>query len=204
MSLDTWLSFFLLETLLCLSPGPAVIFSTATAAERGGRAGLLGVAGILLSNTLYFALSATGIAALLIASDSLFTALRWLGGLYLIGMGLSMMFMAGEKRRRRRPHLGDGSVFLQGFLVQSANPKSLVFFAALLPQFINVEAAVVPQVLILGVTSVVIEFTVLAGYVWTALRLHRYLGERKMGWVRILAGAFLVFAGSRLTILEQL
>src|SRR5690606_34456019 len=119
--------------------------------------------------------------------ERLFTLLRWAGGLYLIWMGLGMMLKDESKRRRHRPRLSESGAFLRGFLVQSSNPKSLVFFVALLPQFIDTDASLLPQVSILAVTSLFIELAVLSGYVWTALRVKHYLGEKDLRVFRVMA-----------------
>lgn len=203
MTLETWLSFCILEVLLCLSPGPAVIFTTTTALRRGGKAALAGIAGILASNTLYFTLSATGVAAVILASGELFTALRWLGGAYLIWLGLRMILSTRAGAEQRPPRFTGMASALQGFLVQSSNPKALVYFIALLPQFIDPATAIVPQILILLLTSAVIEFGVLGGYSWAALRSHRYIGDRGRGVFGRLAGGFMVFVGLRLTLLAE-
>src|SRR5262250_2933634 len=84
MSLQTWLTFCVTETVLCFIPGPAVLFVVSVALARGTRPGLAAATGILIANAFYFALSATGVAAAILASSELFTALRWLGTAYLV------------------------------------------------------------------------------------------------------------------------
>lgn len=204
MTLETWLSFCVLEVLLCLTPGPAVIFTTTTALRRGGKAALAGIGGILASNTLYFALSATGVAAVILASSDLFTALRWLGGAYLIWLGLRMIPAARAGAPERPPRFAGMTSALQGFLVQSSNPKALIYFVALLPQFVDPAVDLVPQIAILLATSAIIEFAVLGGYSWAALRSHRYFGDRGRGIFGRLAGAFMIFVGLRLTLFDEL
>ena len=84
MTLQTWVLFCLTETVLCLIPGPAVLFVLATALRRGFPSATVAAAGILAGNTFYFALSATGIAAVIVASHAVFSALKWAGAAYLV------------------------------------------------------------------------------------------------------------------------
>ncbi|HUO69092.1 MAG TPA: LysE family transporter, partial [Gammaproteobacteria bacterium] len=93
MTLQVWLGFVVLETVLCLTPGPAVLFVVSTSFARGARAGLGGALGIVACNTFYFLLSALGVAAVILASNRLFTTLKWLGAAYLVWLGLRMLFV---------------------------------------------------------------------------------------------------------------
>src|SRR5688500_19556613 len=91
MSWELWLAFCATEAVLCFTPGPAVLFVTSVAMARGMRAGLAGALGILAGNLFYFALSGTGIAAVILASGRLFTVLEWAGAAYLAWIGLRML-----------------------------------------------------------------------------------------------------------------
>jgi threonine/homoserine/homoserine lactone efflux protein len=202
MTLNVWLAFALLETVLCFTPGPAVLFVVSTSLTRGTRAGLGGAWGIVACNTFYFLLSALGVAAVILASNKLFTALKWIGAAYLVWIGLKMLWSQARPEevaadpRARSPI----AALVRGFGVQAANPKALAFFVALLPQFIDAHSPVPAQVAILAVTSVVIEFAVLAFYVWLSVRAGAYAGHRWTAWLRRAAGGFLVAAGARLAL----
>jgi homoserine/homoserine lactone efflux protein len=207
VSLELWLAFCVTEAVLCFVPGPAVLFVVSGAMTRGTRAGLAAAIGILAGNTFYFALSATGIAAVIVASSWLFALLKWTGAAYLVWLGLCMLFhraaspgapptVATAARPTRRS-------FVRGFVVQAANPKALVFFVALLPQFIDPTAPVGRQIFILGTSSVLIEFAVLALYVALAVRTRRLAGERWSGSLERVGGGFLVAAGARLALLRS-
>lgn len=202
MTLQVWLLFCMTETVLCLIPGPAVLFVVSVAISRGIRPGLSAALGILSGNVLYFALSATGVAAVLIASSSLFNLLKLVGAGYLIWLGLRMLLMrAGEPAGI--PATPDRRILLRGFLVQTSNPKALVFFLALLPQFINPESAVAWQILILGASSVLIEFLVLGVYIVLAARARQLAGARLAGPIERIGGGFLVAVGTHLAIFRS-
>lgn len=202
MTFHVWLLFCMTETALCLIPGPAVLFVVSVAIGRGIRPGLVAALGILAGNIWYFALSATGVAAVLIASSSLFNWLKLAGAGYLIWLGLRMLF-----RREAEPAAvlatSEPKTFLRGFLVQTANPKALVFFLALLPQFIDPESAIAWQILILGASSVLIESFVLGAYVIVAARARQLAGARLAGPIERIGGGFLVAVGAHLAIFRS-
>jgi threonine/homoserine/homoserine lactone efflux protein len=164
---------------------------------RGVRSGVHASLGVLAANTLYFALSAAGVGAALLASAELFLAIKWAGACYLVLVGLRMLLSRPLPGREARP-LRAPRTFFRGFVVQGANPKAIVFFVALLPQFLDPSSALAPQVLILGASSVLIEFAALGCYALTASRAGRFAGDRLAGGLQRLGGAFLVAAGARL------
>ena len=170
MAFTTWLWFLWLEILLSLSPGPAVLFVIAQGLRHGGGRSLWASAGILAANTFYFALSAIGLGAVLATMPRLFEVVKWAGVVYLL-------WLAARALRSRAPVAGPAieqppvrgrELLRRGFLLQIANPKALLFFAAILPPFVDLRSppAWPPwlQVLVLGVTSVGSEFWVLLGY----------------------------------------
>jgi homoserine/homoserine lactone efflux protein len=203
VSLELWLAFCVTEAVLCFTPGPAVLFVVSAAMTRGTRSGLAAALGILAGNTFYFAVSATGIAAVIVASSWLFSVLKWAGAAYLVWMGLRMLLQrtapASAPIVAARPARRS---FVRGFAVQAANPKALVFFVAMLPQFIDASAPVGRQIFILGASSVLIEFSVLALYVALAVRTRRLAGARWSGALERVGGGFLVAAGARLALLR--
>lgn len=200
MTSQTWILFCLTETVLCLIPGPAVLYVLGTAVRRGFATGLKAAAGILAGNTFYFGLSATGIATIIVASHWVFNLLKWTGAGYLVWLGLRLLLSraAASDAAPAPPSPATQRSLVRGFLVQAANPKALVFFVALLPQFINPAASVPWQILILGVSSVAIEFVVLTGYVALAARARRLTGARFAHSMERIGGAFLIAAGARL------
>jgi threonine/homoserine/homoserine lactone efflux protein len=204
MSLDAFLFFCAMEAALCVTPGPAVLTVVSTALRRGAGAGLRASLGILAANTFYFALSATGVGAVVIASHDLFFAIKWAGAAYLIWLGLRSLLR--PRRAPAEPQEGARGLgpFASGLVTQGANPKALVFFAALLPQFVDPAAAVVPQVLILGAASVLIELLVLALYAALADRARRAVSRTTLAsGIDRIAGLLLVGAGAGLATLRR-
>jgi homoserine/homoserine lactone efflux protein len=202
MSLETWLAFCLFETVLCFTPGPAVLFVVSVALTRDARAGMAAALGILVTNAFYIAISATGVAALILASARLFEALKWLGAGYLVWVGLRMLLSRGTAAGEPAPQRVQRA-FLRGLVVQGVNPKALVFFVALLPQFVDPAAPVAWQMFVLGASSTVIEFFVLMLYVAFAVRARRLAGVHLAGPLERVGGGFLVAAGARLALLRN-
>ena len=202
MTLQTWLAFCATETVLCFIPGPAVLFVVSVALARGAGAGIAAALGILIANAFYFALSGTGIAAAILASSELFTALRWIGTGYLLWLGLRMLLSRAKPPSASASTAASRSL-LRGIIVQGSNPKALLFFVALLPQFINPAAAVGWQIVALGVSSVVIECFVLLIYIVLAVRARRIAGTRLAGSLERVGGGLLLAAGARLAFVRS-
>ena len=206
MTVQTWLLFCATETVLCFIPGPAVLCVVSTALARGARGGVRSSLGILAANTMYFALSATGLGALLLASRSLFVAIKWIGAAYLVVIGLRMVFRRARTGMpaETAPAPRRAGPFLNGFVTQAANPKALVFFTALLPQFIDPDASVAAQIAILGASSVAIEFAVLCTCVGACHAARRWTRGGRFGdLLHRTGGAFLIVAGAKLAAIRR-
>jgi homoserine/homoserine lactone efflux protein len=181
MTFKTWLLFLVMETALSLSPGPAV-FYVVSQGVRGWPRALPATLGILSANAIYFALSATSLGALIAASARFFTIAKWVGAAYLIYLGVKSLRAAASSRsvaldgtgsegtRATRPGSDRRQIYLGALTLQLSNPKALLFFLALLPQFIDMHRSVVPQMMILALTSMLPEFCILLAYGWLAHR----------------------------------
>jgi homoserine/homoserine lactone efflux protein len=207
MTWHAWSAFFVVETALCLTPGPAVLLVLSQALTHGALKAVNSIGGILTANTIYFVLSATGVGAILLASYDLFFAIKWIGAGYLVWLGISA-FLGKSKtlsvRRGEAAVAGSSRLFWNGLVLQLSNPKALVFFTALLPQFINPHAALIPQIAILALTSVVIEFLVQLFYAVLAGRAsHLATQPRFARLTERVAGTLLVGAGLGMAALRR-
>jgi homoserine/homoserine lactone efflux protein len=208
VSLRVWVLFVVTEAVLCLTPGPAVLFVVSCGLARGGRAALWGNAGILSGNTFYFVLSALGLSAMLLASHEVFTIIKYLGAAYLVWLGIRTIRGSGLALRpdaHAEPSVQRWGMLARGFALQASNPKALMFFVALLPQFIDTHRAIGPQIVILALTSALIEFLILAGYGYfagraaTLARQARFVSatNRASGGLLIATGTLLALKGNR-------
>jgi homoserine/homoserine lactone efflux protein len=204
---QVWSAFFVIETALCLTPGPAVLFVLSQALTRGTLKTLWAIGGIIAANTFYFIVSATGVGAILLASYDLFSAIKWLGAAYLVWLGVSAFFGKSKAlavHRGETAAVANSRLFLNGIVLQLSNPKALVFFTALLPQFINPHAAIIPQVAILALTSVVIEFLVQTFYAILAGRASHLAAEPRFARItERVSGTLLIGAGIGMAALRR-
>jgi len=207
MNWTLWWLFVPVDTVLCLTPGPAVLLVLATALRRGPGPSIAATLGILSANSIYFTLSATSLGALLLASYRLFFLVKWIGAVYLIVLGVKALLsnaLPGVPESEARISRSSWRLFADGLLLQLSNPKAIVFFAALLPQFIDPKGRLALQVFVLGLTSVCIEFLVLLSYGLAAGRALAVARQpRYARWTNRISGMFLIGAGSGLALLRR-
>lgn len=198
MSLHTWLAFALVALAVSLVPGPAVISVVSTALRGGMRASLATNAGVLVGDAVFVAAAAAGLGALLIASHTVFVAVRWLGIAYLAYLGVRALLdrRTGYAVDARG---GDSRAFRLGLTTQLANPKVMLFFGALLPQFVDPARPAALQFVLLGATFIASDALVFAGYGLAAHRARRFLSSARAARVTSrVTGVAMLGAAARL------
>jgi threonine/homoserine/homoserine lactone efflux protein len=146
--------FAVAAVTLLVIPGPAVLYIVTRSVDQGRAAGLASVCGVHVGTLLHVAAAALGLSALLVSSATAYDAVRWLGAVYLVWLGVRRLLArdddlaaAGSGNRRT----GLGRIFAQGVVVNVLNPKTALFFFAFLPQFVDTARGSVPfQVLVFG------------------------------------------------------
>jgi len=197
---DTYWLYVLTEVALSLSPGPAVMLIIACCLAHGARRSTWASLGILSANAIYFAISATALGAVLATSREFFTAVKWIGAAYLVYVGLSALFgrpspITVSKATARSSARRD--LYLAGLTLQLANPKTLIFFVAILPQFVDARLPIGPQMVWLAAGSIIPEFFILAGYGWVASRARRVATDpRYARWTDRIAGVLVLGAAA--------
>ncbi len=195
MDLSTWITYLVATIILSVSPGPGVFSSLAAGLNHGFRRGMWNAVGMQGANLVLMVLVSVGLGALLLASETLFTGVKWAGVAYLVWLGLAT-WRAEPHRFDERTDAPQGrdsrEVFLKGFLVNLTNPKGIIFYVAVLPQFIDVARPQFAQYAILGLTTLVVDMVVMAGYIGLAARVLAVMKDAShLRWVnRILGGAF--------------
>jgi threonine/homoserine/homoserine lactone efflux protein len=158
-SVETLLAFTLAGVILVIIPGPSVLFIVGRALAHGRRAALASVAGNTVGASLVVVIVALGFGVIAAQSVAIFTALKLIGAAYLVYLGVQTIRKRGDLVVRLGEPVGpaDHRMFLQGVIVGVTNPKVLVFFAAVLPQFVDTAVgSPTTQMLVLGLLFAII------------------------------------------------
>lgn len=166
MTLEIWLLYVTTVLAFMATPGPSHLLMLSNAMSHGFHRSLATAAGDLTANALQMLAAGLGLAALLVASQGALTVVKWAGVAYLTWMGLRMWMRASAARHGRPPATSAKlkTLWLQGFVTSAANPKAVVFFAALFPQFIQADGNFWLQFFILSATYIAIDGLFLASY----------------------------------------
>ena len=206
MPLELWLTYAAMSFLFAITPGPAVFLTAGQAIARGFGAGFAVVLGTQLGNLVYFVISAAGLGAILMASETAFTIVKYAGAAYLIFLGIRTILNAPkalEPNQEKVPVWRHP--FMQGLLNQLANPKSILVWGALFPQFVDFRADnLLIQFAILAVTGIVADIIVLSSYAAVAARGGRFMATGPLAvWRARLSGAALVIVGGALSLVKR-
>ncbi|HEY8244750.1 MAG: homoserine/homoserine lactone efflux protein [Vicinamibacteria bacterium] len=199
MPLETWLAFFVASWLISLSPGAGAISCMAAGMRYGYVRALWNILGLQLGILFVLAIVAAGLGAIIAASTTLFTAIKWLGAAYLVYLGIQ------QWRAPAAPVTDAGAdvsgtprqLVMRGFLVNATNPKGIVFMLAVLPQFIDPALPQLPQYVVCGATLFFTDLVVMSGYTGLAAKVLRLLREpHHVRWVNRTFGGLFVAAGA--------
>ncbi|HUP28891.1 MAG TPA: LysE family transporter [Usitatibacter sp.] len=195
MDLSVWITYLVATFILSLTPGPGVFSSISSGLHHGFRLGLWNAVGMQIANMILVAIVSLGLGAILLASELLFTAVKWLGVAYLIYLGIVTWRapVKGFEEDTDDNAQTAREVFLRGFFVNITNPKGIIFFVAILPQFIDVARPQVTQYLILAATTFAVDLVTMMGYTALAAKVLRVMRDpARLRWVnRGLGGAFI-------------
>ena len=195
MTIETYVTFCLAALGLALVPGPTVTVIIANSLRYGAKAGLMNVAGTQVGVINWLAIAAAGLQAAIGVMGVWFDVLRYAGAAYLIWMGYKLFRSNGDlavATDRARPK---GSFFLQGFVVIMSNPKMLVLFGALIPPFMTKGGNAFHEVLLLGITFMLIAAIGDTLYAISAGKAGAFLSRSRIRALEIVSGCFLVGGG---------
>ncbi len=205
MDIELYLIFLVTTVMLILVPGPAAITIAAQGASYSPNKAFLGVLGVASADVIFFALSATGIASLILTSNLLFSIIKWFGVVYLLYLGVTALFSKSGaiKINKQAAKSNHTKLFSQGLIVQLANPKALIYFSALLPQFVDPDGAIIFQMFLMGSSCLIADLLVYSLFSHIGDNLAR---QKMKAWVINLinksAGITLIATGIKMASLE--
>lgn len=179
MTIEVWFYYVIAVLILTASPGPSSLLCMTKGVTSGWKVGAYTALGSLTAITAIMTLSFTGLGMVVASSEVVFNAIKWLGAAYLIYLGIKAL----TSKQERYEQVADKdtvkgsfkSNYISGFIVGASNPKAILFFTALFPQFIDPSAALFTQYSIFASTFVVLELS------W--LLFYAYLGSKSSSWV---------------------
>lgn len=198
MSIEIWLVYVATVLALMSTPGPSQLLMLSNSATHGFKPSLATMMGDLSANILQMLAAGFGLSALIAASSNALNVIKWFGVIYLVYLGIRMIMRARstetEIQLRRTSQATFKKIWLQGFLTSAANPKAIVFFAALFPQFIQAEYAFGLQFIILSTTYIVLDGMFLSAYGLGASWVATKFKGAARAWIERIGGGFMIGA----------
>lgn len=199
MNFHLWLAFVAASAVMGLAPGPAVTSIVGYALSSGRATALAAVAGVAVGNVIAMSLSLGGVGALLSASALAFTILKWTGAAYLIGLGVLTIVRSRQFARAttERTAIAPRTAFVSNVALGTFHPKTIVFFVAFVPQFIDARGDYRTQALILVATFVLVVALTDTTYALAASGASRLLRKPSAAlWMKRAGGGVLIAAGA--------
>lgn len=172
-------TFLGVMAVMAVTPGPANLFAVATGVEKGRASALVGVVGMNAATLVWFGAAAVGLGALVKAFPAAFRIIAVLGALYVAWLGVKALrgaFATVADPDHVVVRRGRGA-FIDGFAVQIANPKAVLFFTAVLPPFLDVNRPVVPQLLLFAVAVIGMDMLSMSAYALSGAALSRRMQQ---------------------------
>ena len=198
MTFESWAAFTAASAVLLIIPGPTVLLVVSYALGQGWRTVLPMTVGVALGDFTAMTLSMLGLGALLATSATLFTILKWVGAAYLVYLGLRLWRAGGTLDAAPRTDAVSAAKMLgHAWLVTAFNPKSITFFVAFLPAFLDPKADFLTQMVVFETTFLVLAFANAFGYALVAARARGFVANpRAIGVVNKVGGGLLIGAGA--------
>ncbi|MGI9885970.1 LysE family translocator [Vibrio chagasii] len=183
MSFDTWIYYLLAVLILTASPGPSSLLCMTKGVQSGFKLSIFTALGSLTAITGILTLSFTGLGVIIASSEVVFNVIKWTGAAYLIFLGWKSLRSSQQDYDQLPGQESDSKVvkesilshYISGFIVGASNPKAILFFTALFPQFIDPSLALLPQFAVFASTFAVMELS------W--LLVYAYLGAKSSNWL---------------------
>lgn len=200
MDTHVWLAYVVTAIVFSLAPGSGTVNSISNGLSYGTRKSLASIAGLQIGLIFHIALVGAGIGALVAQSALAFTIIKWVGVVYLVWLGIQKWRdRSSLVAQQRGEGLSSWSLMRNAVLINLTNPKSIVFLVALFPQFLDPTQPQLPQLLVLGITTVIIDGIVMLGYTSLAAQMGRYIrSDKVMGKINKVFGGMFMGCGALL------
>jgi homoserine/homoserine lactone efflux protein len=195
MPLELYIAYVAACVVILIVPGPTVTLIVANSLTHGTRAGLVNVAGTQLALAVLVGIVAVGMASIVAAAGWWFDWARLFGAAYLVWLGVRLIWSSGSPAEIGAAPPPRGGFFWQGFMVLLSNPKALLLFSAFIPQFVDAKRDYFDQVLLLGVTFMVLATVFDSCYAFLAGRARNLLSGNRIRLVTRASGICLVSGG---------
>jgi len=197
MTLEIWAAFTAASALLLVIPGPTVLLVVSYALGQGWRTALPMAIGVALGDFTAMTLSMLGLGAVLATSATVFTVLKWVGAAYLVWLGITLWRAGGTLAAEpRRDAVSAARMLGHAWIVTALNPKSITFFVAFLPQFLDPRADFAHQMLVFEATFLMLAFVNACGYALIASRARAVAGSPvAIRWFNRVGGGLLIGSG---------
>ena len=200
MLAGTYVAFFLAAFVVIIVPGPTNLMIVSESIHAGVRRSLWTICGAALSHAGFIVVATAGVGAVLATRPQVFTIIKWFGVLYLGFQGIRLILKKSANLETQAAYLGDHRFWgylLKGFVVNSTNPKALLFYAALFPPFVNPRLAYVPQLLVLAITFLVLFVIIGVTHAVVATRAKELLnGQQSNNATNKISGAVMLGAAT--------
>lgn len=201
MELSTWFLFIAVAFVAIISPGPGILLAISNSIRFGMQKVLLSSLGNISGLLILSTAAIFGLGSILKTSTTLFLIIKLVGAAYLIYLGVRQWrsktnFFSGIEEGLDNIVKSNKRVYIEGFLVAMTNPKAILFFTALFPQFINTQTALMPQFLIMMITFMSMSFLVLVSYGLMANKAKTWLStDQRAKWFNRTLGSLFVMIG---------
>jgi len=194
MNFETWVLFILAVLALMSSPGPSHLLMLSNSATYGFKRATATIFGDLSANMLQMFAAVLGLSFLITSSSNIFNFIKWIGVTYLVWNALNMFFKKSNLKKVKKINSKKifNKLYLQGFITSASNPKAIIFFASLFPQFIVIDQNIWIQFIILSLTCVTIDGILLMTYGLGASWIVSFIKKNSAIWVNRIGGVLML------------
>ena len=194
MNFETWILFILAVLALMSSPGPSHLLMLSNSATYGFKRATATIFGDLSANMLQMFAAVLGLSFLITSSSNIFNFIKWIGVTYLVWNARNMFFKKNNLKKVKKINSKKifNKLYLQGFITSASNPKAIIFFASLFPQFIVIDQNIWIQFIILSITYVTIDGILLMTYGLGASYIVSFIKKNSVIWVNRIGGVLML------------